>query len=1101
MKKVGKKELLSLISEQVEIHEKQSKNSQKKRQQKIRKKAVDRRTSVDNDKKLKATIVGVLNKIQKGKEGLQPDDRKNYLINVLKLIKGEETSINETSEDSAKKAEKVVSDQKDELSDDKVKGVVVDELEQVLAPFVTNDEKTDNQDQKSEEEILNTLKAAKTLEDFQSIYLPLVGKGNDFDSKNHRNNIMIYVGKISGLSKEEATDAIKGGIKSFIKLDVRTISGSAIGMGSEHKKEMLLKIVDLSVETLKRKYPDLLNKAKDEPQVEDPSEVLLGAKSVEDFIKNISKIVEQSNDNTAKENLTDLNNLISRSEPPERKLFDILAFLKFKAPKIKEVIRHFKKLQNPEYSPEVDMDEIKNQAVDFTIQYINKGKYDEVIKVLNKQYENFRDKVSPDSSNSQDPEIPEPIIEATEDLDPSLEDDGAGGGDSMDPMKPDPDEPDQTLPKPGEDVDHTYEEFLTQFLNNNIDPTTNDNAMALRADLLKFLLGEFQQDKYKNYRSLDSIMQRGLIAYDKKMAAKKEKIDKKDEDALIAHNQRVKNVRDAFVRSFMKKKPKFEPNEETKELIKQGSDDTDTSKEVEAEDTIGPAADIVKQAFGDLIDANKKNSAFKPLTQMVERIIEIFKDSLEKSKTANDEYLQEPQEGEALQEIMGSKTFRRFFKNKVQDLDSFWSGAHKELVSDIMKPIYDKFIKTMSGEVASDQMSQPEINTMSSIVDSSKVVFGKDDNFNDTVGKISRYFKKLEKTGNFNKAGVLEKLAKGIIVSLASEIVGTYKSRISATGRDEKKTAADNERIEKLANILKVLQDDETLDSDNVDTLPEALEDIKTKSEDSYRPKSWDYDLETADGLVKYLVNTYATNPSVELEGEIAANVKDYFSSAGGSPARQFNQDKYDATERAEVLPVERDAGVQPFYWIEVGDVMNRFFNYIKELELPPETTQEAFGMDKLKSFIEKLKDKSDFYKAMKLLKDPTDFNLYREFSAKGEQKTIMWYLSDKKRFGKFMNRFSGDPLFKKVVNSKLGIFGKLFSRWNSYKFDDKGKLIKQQSNNKTPVSTRSISQNKPSGPTMDLGGLNDPRPSEYDQIQEALKPIIDNMIKEILNK
>jgi hypothetical protein len=168
MKKVGKKELLSLISEQVEIHEKQSKNSQKKRQQKARKKAVDRRTSVQNDKKLKATIVQVLNKIQKGKEELETNDRKKYLINVLKLIKGEETSINETPEDAAKKAAEVVRDQKDELTNDGVSTAVVDKLEQVVAPFA---KEGDSQDEKSEEEILNKAKDEPQVEDPSEVLL------------------------------------------------------------------------------------------------------------------------------------------------------------------------------------------------------------------------------------------------------------------------------------------------------------------------------------------------------------------------------------------------------------------------------------------------------------------------------------------------------------------------------------------------------------------------------------------------------------------------------------------------------------------------------------------------------------------------------------------------------------------------------------------------------------------------------------------------------------------------------------------------------------------------------------------------------------------
>ncbi len=122
-----------------------------------------------------------------------------------------------------------------------------------------------------------------------------------------------------------------------------------------------------------------------------------------------------------------------------------------------------------------------------------------------------------------------------------------------------------------------------------------------------------------------------------------------------------------------------------------------------------------------------------------------------------------------------------------------------------------------------------------------------------------------------------------------------------------------------------------------------------------------------------------------------------------------------------------------------------------------------------------------------------------------------MWYLSDKKRFGQFMNRFSGEPLFKKVVNSKLGLFGKLFSRWNSYEFDEDGKLKK--SRKEEPELFGMDSLPKLGGPEMkyDRGKKEkEEKKKEYKKIvnspsnlrlEESLKPIIDNMIKEILNK
>ena len=121
-----------------------------------------------------------------------------------------------------------------------------------------------------------------------------------------------------------------------------------------------------------------------------------------------------------------------------------------------------------------------------------------------------------------------------------------------------------------------------------------------------------------------------------------------------------------------------------------------------------------------------------------------------------------------------------------------------------------------------------------------------------------------------------------------------------------------------------------------------------------------------------------------------------------------------------------------------------------------------------------------------------------------------MWHLSDKKRFGQFMNRFSGDPLFKKVVNSKLGLFGKLFSRWNSYEFDEEGKLEKKRE--KEPVLFGMDSLPKLGGGDVkyDRRSKSEKEKEEYEKIvnspsklrlEESLKPIIDNMIKEILNK
>lgn len=258
------------------------------------------------------------------------------------------------------------------------------------------------------------------------------------------------------------------------------------------------------------------------------------------------------------------------------------------------------------------------------------------------------------------------------------------------------------------------------------------------------------------------------------------------------------------------------------------------------------------------------------------------------------------------------------------------------------------------------------------------------------------------------------------------------------------------------------------------------------------------------------LRNEYGTVVSEEKIIKILDELKD----------KEYEPDFFDIKDYFDengVESIEKQDGEKPYFFVNEESLLKKFKEFIdaKRNNNLEEAKQDI--KSSLKIFIDLFEDV-----------DELKFELSKIFKSY-EVETLIWYLSDKKRFATFMNKyFKDDELYQKAIKSKSSIFKRFFHDIKNLRFDKEGEIFdlrkktlddletfdftsrdkrhkelmdkikkKIDKDNKAKKKGKKLSS-QPSGSYNDPDSLNT---APSNRMQEILKPVIINIIQEMLEK
>lgn len=548
-------------------------------------------------------------------------------------------------------------------------------------------------------------------------------------------------------------------------------------------------------------------------------------------------------------------------------------------------------------------------------------------------------------------------------------------------------------------------------------------------------------------REIDNKFEDALDIYDQKRAAARKELQKNNAtaDQLRAFDQKTKTVKNSFLKAFKKKYP-----------IK-----TDNDNEYSLDDKKTPSLSEFKQivlsAFPG-IDKDKNRALFVFLSELTEEISKAF-ENIPKQTSSNTEELSESYSGSNVQKI-----FRSIISSEVNIKDA--GKFYTEFVTALMEPIVNAGSQYVQSTMKKDD---DLVSYGKNVSEKSKQIFlaaqekvkesMRGELFNYTIGNAKRYARKI---------GV-EKFKQGL-KKIGEEIV--KKIEFNKLFFDEEKR---DSLIRKLGNLFKA---GPTLATEgpiptSLDSPVDPVDKLERESEIIFKRGP------SREMVIRFLKNEYNLNVNEAKIEEILKEIENV-----GGPIRP---DEFQKIFKEMGIPLrEKEPNEKPYYFVDEERLMERFSKFIiqqnkdlstDETSTNTQDTEISEAKSKLspsfKTFVQLYKNEEMF---LDTLKDEGGFDPF-------EIETIIWYLSDKKRFANFMNTYlKNDPLYQKAIKLKSSIFKRLFNNIEHLQFDAEGEIFGFV-------------------PEEDKPFFNFPSLGDNNPLEEVLKPAIQSIIKEMLEK
>lgn len=616
----------------------------------------------------------------------------------------------------------------------------------------------------------------------------------------------------------------------------------------------------------------------------------------------------------------------------------------------------------------------------------------------------------------------------------------------------------------------------------------NDILTPEQLDAIEEFIKKKKENDLQDQKSapIDEKFQDALKKYDEKRAKQREKIT--DQTKKAEFDKKTKTVRNALLRAFEKKFPQWEPSDESKEII-------DVEKDLEKyakENPIDISNKLVLTFFPG-INVSGDDSVLQFLSLITDSLLKSF----ESSPLIDSE--------EKLQEGFSGSNIQKFFR-KVMFKDTTLGDAKKfyrEFIMSIMEPINKAGI-----EYVQSTQGESSVKYIKNVVYKSKEIFEQAQenlikslggNFNERIGKVSRYARKIgveEFKSRLTKLGeaIAEKIDFGPPRLVGDRFQSLY-------GVDERKDSL----LRKLGELFKSQSLSEEIKLPELD--PERLqmrnpEEVDPEEDPFSDPETTPPD-EKTEQLAMLLMNSYGRNVKKEKVISILTQIQDAFE------YRVDYEDLEKVFKEMGIPKKEKEEGEKPYYFIDENEVMKKFAETIFQQKTQAGIEEAKTKLDSsFKVFVE-LYSNQDFF----LLSLGKTLNKY-------EIETLTWYLSDKKRFASFMNKyFKNDSLYQKAIKLKSPIFKKLFSNIKNLRFDAEGEIFDLEKK-----TLDDLKKQGPSGLDYQLSDKSKVKkvPSETEdkpkkqktgwevspfknpfqiKFEEAIKPIVEETILEMLEK
>ena len=305
------------------------------------------------------------------------------------------------------------------------------------------------------------------------------------------------------------------------------------------------------------------------------------------------------------------------------------------------------------------------------------------------------------------------------------------------------------------------------------------------------------------FKQLDQKFQNALKTYDQKTNSLtqtkgnefKRKLGTEDPDTakiqLARYIEKIeeknKRVKLAYIAAFKKRYPKWIPSKESQEKIEKAEDDAnveDGSSNVDTEESNEETESLeVETKEGQMVlkvlrsqglHKDFPGGAFEALSKLVKRFINIFLQSLATANNSNAEKIDpdaDLQEG-----ILGTggnveKAIRIVFFQAAGKLRSSNSAQffNEKVIGRLFSRMSSDIIQKLKSENADDTAIRTAAETVDGFRKKLEEMF-LNDNFNETVGKIVRYFKKLEKQ-NRNISNLIDEVMYSLGAKISEHVL------------------------------------------------------------------------------------------------------------------------------------------------------------------------------------------------------------------------------------------------------------------------------------------------------------------------------------------
>jgi len=282
-------------------------------------------------------------------------------------------------------------------------------------------------------------------------------------------------------------------------------------------------------------------------------------------------------------------------------------------------------------------------------------------------------------------------------------------------------------------------------------------------------------DTNPEFQQLDKNFQKALKTYDEKTNALtqrkgdefKGKIGNKDPDTakiqLAKYIEKIeeknKRVKLAYIAAFKKRYPKWIPSKESQQEINKAEDDVeDVSSNVDNEEsnegteTLEDATIEGKMVLNVLSSQGLRKDfpggAFEALSKLVKKFINIFLQSLVDDVQSREDSINPDDLQEGILGTGGNveKALRKVFFRTAGKLKS--SNSAEFFNDKVIGGLFSRMLGDINQKLVDVNADETAIQTAAETVNGFRKKLEEmflNDNFNDTVGKIVRYFKKLEK--------------------------------------------------------------------------------------------------------------------------------------------------------------------------------------------------------------------------------------------------------------------------------------------------------------------------------------------------------------------